>query len=435
MSSLRLGDVSLKIGSGATPRGGKDVYLQSGDIALIRSQNVYNDRFERPGLVYLTPEHAKQLDGVSVQAGDVLLNITGDSVARACQVPDDVLPARVNQHVAIIRPDPELVDPRFLRFFLVSPSMQQHMLGLAAAGATRHALTKGMIESFIIPKIPLAEQRAIGVALGALEDKIDRNRRTNKTLEAMAQTLFKDWFVDFGPVRAKLEGREPPGLSPEIAALFPAAMAEDGMPVGWGSTSLAEVTGYLNRGVSPKYVEHGGVLVLNQKCIRNNIVDPSKGRRHDNTLKGIGGRELLAGDILVNSTGVGTLGRVAQILHLSETTIVDSHVTVVRASSPVSANYLGLDLLGRQTQIEALGEGSTGQTELSRTKLGQLRVVLPSKDVLRNFDLITNPFRDQLSANLLESKSLASLRDLLLPRLMSGEIRIADVEQLIGDTE
>ncbi len=213
MSSLHLGDVSLKIGSGATPKGGKDVYLQSGDISLIRSQNIYNDRFERPGLVYLTPEHAKQLDGVAVQAGDVLLNITGDSVARACQVPDDVLPARVNQHVAIIRPDPKFVDSRFLRFFLVSPSMQQHMLGLAAAGATRHALTKGMIESFELPNISLTTQRAIGVALGALEDKIDRNRRTNKTLEAMAQTLFKDWFVDFGPVRAKMEGRSPPRTS------------------------------------------------------------------------------------------------------------------------------------------------------------------------------------------------------------------------------
>jgi type I restriction enzyme S subunit len=99
----RLGDVSLKIGSGATPRGGKDVYLERGDISLIRSQNVYNNKFDKNGLAFITKFHADTLSNVEVQQQDVLLNITGDSVARVCQVPEDVLPARVNQHVAIIR--------------------------------------------------------------------------------------------------------------------------------------------------------------------------------------------------------------------------------------------------------------------------------------------------------------------------------------------
>jgi type I restriction enzyme, S subunit len=147
----QLKDLCSKIGSGATPRGGKDVYQQTGHVALIRSQNVYNQKFERTGLAYLLPEHADQLQGVEVQRSDVLLNITGDSVARVCQVPNDVLPARVNQHVAIIRPRPDSVDPRFLRYYLASPQMQQHMLALASAGGTRNALTKGMIEEFILP--------------------------------------------------------------------------------------------------------------------------------------------------------------------------------------------------------------------------------------------------------------------------------------------
>ena len=159
MNSRSLGTLCVKIGSGATPRGGKDVYTESGEIALIRSQNVYNDRFSREGLAYLRPEHAEQLSNVEVHPGDVLLNITGDSVARVCQVPHDVLPARVNQHVAIIRPDPAQLDPRFLRFFLAGPQMQDQMLGLAAAGATRNALTKGMIEQFQLPAIPITEQQ------------------------------------------------------------------------------------------------------------------------------------------------------------------------------------------------------------------------------------------------------------------------------------
>jgi type I restriction enzyme S subunit len=170
---------------------------------------VYNEHFDRGGLVYLLPEHAEQLQNVEVQSGDILLNITGDSVARVCQVPDDVLPARVNQHVAIIRPDPDKVHPRFLRYFLASPQMQSHMLGMAAAGATRNALTKGMIEGFSLPHISRDDQGSIASVLGALEDKIDLNTQINDTLDDLSQAIFKDWFVDFGPIFAKMEGRKP----------------------------------------------------------------------------------------------------------------------------------------------------------------------------------------------------------------------------------
>ena len=98
----RLGDYCVKIGSGATPKGGKEVYLESGDYSLVRSQNVLNNQFSMDGLAYIAPEAAEKLNGVSVEAGDVLLNITGDSVARCCSAPGHILPARVNQHVAIV---------------------------------------------------------------------------------------------------------------------------------------------------------------------------------------------------------------------------------------------------------------------------------------------------------------------------------------------
>ncbi|WP_298188320.1 DUF559 domain-containing protein [Metallibacterium sp.] len=201
---INLDDVCSKIGSGATPRGGSDVYLESGPYALIRSQNVYNDGFHHDGLAYIDEKHAAELDGVEVLKGDVLLNITGDSVARACQVDPSVLPARVNQHVAIIRPDSDKLDPRFLRYFLVSPEMQVKLLSWAGSGGTRNALTKGMIESVgVLAPEDITEQRAIAHILGTLDDKIELNRRMSETLEAMARTLFKAWFVDFEPVRAK----------------------------------------------------------------------------------------------------------------------------------------------------------------------------------------------------------------------------------------
>ena len=186
-----LSRVCTKIGSGATPRGGKDVYLPRGPYALIRSQNVLNDGFRHDGLAYIGEQHAFELAGVEVLDRDVLLNITGDSVARACQVDPDVLPARVNQHVAIIRPDPEKLDPGFLRYFLVCPDTQTKLLSWAGSGGTRNALTKGMIEAFDVPAPKgVAEQRTIAHILGTLDDKIELNRRMNATLEAMARALF-----------------------------------------------------------------------------------------------------------------------------------------------------------------------------------------------------------------------------------------------------
>ena len=322
-------------------------------------------------------------------------------------------------------------DQDFVYYLARHPEFRAFAKGRMEGTSGRQRVSWQALASYEVAEIDKTTRRKIGDILASLDNLIAANRRVNATLEEMARTVFKDWFVDFGPVRAKMEGRQPPGLTPEISALFSDALDEDGKPVGWNFSQLTQVTSYLNRGLSPKYVESGGVLVLNQKCIRNNAVDPAKARRHDHVLKGIGGRELQVGDILVNSTGVGTLGRVAQILHLSETTIVDSHVTVVRASPPVSSNFLGLDLLGRQAQIEALGEGSTGQTELSRAKLGQLRIVLPPTEINRQFDLITMPLRSQFSVNLIENKTLSSLRDLLLPKLMSGEISVMDAERLI----
>ena len=206
----KLGRACIKIGSGATPRGGKEVYVPSGPYALIRSQNVLNDGFRHDGLAYIGEQHAFELAGVEVLEGDVLLNITGDSVARACQVDPHVLPARVNQHVAIIRPDPAKLDPGFLRYFLVCPETQAKLLSWAGSGGTRNALTKGMIEAFDVPAPEdIREQRAIARVLGTLDDKIELNRRMNATQEAMAGALFQSWFVDFDPVRPRWTAATP----------------------------------------------------------------------------------------------------------------------------------------------------------------------------------------------------------------------------------
>ena len=194
---FKLKDVCIKIGSGSTPRGGSSVYLDKGSTTLIRSQNIYNNSFEYNGLVFIDDNAAEKLRSVEVKENDVLLNITGDSVARCTIVPKEVLPARVNQHVCILRANDVYLDYFFLKSFLVNSKMQDIMLSLAKSGGTRAALTKGMIENLEITLPSIEEQKAISKILSDLDEKIETNNKINKKLEEMAQAIFKQWFVDF----------------------------------------------------------------------------------------------------------------------------------------------------------------------------------------------------------------------------------------------
>lgn len=181
MAVVKLADICQKIGSGATPRGGKEAYRAEG-IALVRSQNVLDFSFSSDGLAYINDEQADKLRNVELQSGDVLLNITGDSVARACLMDDAYLPGRVNQHVAIIRVDESKAVNSYLLYYL--QWRKSHLLQLASAGATRNALTKGMIEQLEIDLPSLDEQRKVVGILGSIQNKIKLNHEINDNLAA-----------------------------------------------------------------------------------------------------------------------------------------------------------------------------------------------------------------------------------------------------------
>lgn len=157
--------LTSKIGSGATPRGGREVYVDEG-VALVRSQNVYDAGFVWDGLARITDDAARQLANVELQAGDVLLNITGASILRTCVVPTEVLPARVNQHVAIVRAKPG-VSPHYLHLHLLQPETKAYLLGLNAGGS-REAVTKAHIESVPVPDPGTERMRAFHEAVAPL---------------------------------------------------------------------------------------------------------------------------------------------------------------------------------------------------------------------------------------------------------------------------
>ena len=151
-----MGQLTIKIGSGATPKGGKEAYQTDG-ISLIRSMNVHNGKFEYKELAHISDEQAARLENVAVEKNDVLLNITGASVARSCVVPTNVLPARVNQHVCIIRCKDSIM-PDFINSLLIDDNYQDLLWSIAGSGATREAITKQQVESLQIILPPISKQ-------------------------------------------------------------------------------------------------------------------------------------------------------------------------------------------------------------------------------------------------------------------------------------
>ena len=434
---LRLGDVCTKIGSGATPRGGQEVYLKDGPYALIRSQNVHNNRFNYDGLAFINQQQATALDNVEVFADDVLLNITGDSVARACQVASDVLPARVNQHVAIIRPDPNKLSPRFLRYFLVCPEIQTMLLSWAGAGGTRNALTKGMIESLDVQTpMDVGEQRAIAHILGTLDDKIELNRRMNETLEEMARALFKSWVVDFDPVRAKMEGRDT-GLPPDVADLFPDRLVDSELgeiPEGWEVKALGECID-VARGLSYK-----GTGLSSDGMPMHNLNSIYEGGGYkDDGIKYYNGdyhlrHVIQSGEVIVANTEQGhdrlLIGFAAIVPKcFGDNGLFSHHIYGVRPkdSFALTPDFI-CQLLNTKAMHNTVSGYATGTT-VNMLPVDALRIpsiVVPPLQVVTTFSTLAKVARIRQEKLMAESHTLTALRDALLPKLVSGELRVRE---------
>ncbi|WP_407306128.1 restriction endonuclease subunit S [Desulfosporosinus sp. SB140] len=190
----RLIDITTKIGSGATPRGGKESYKDEG-ICLIRSMNVHNGEFKYEQLAHLDGEQAKQLNNVIVNERDVLINITGASVARSCIVPSDVLPARVNQHVSIVRLKEEKATSEYINNMFTSSSFQIQLLSIGGAGgATREAITKQQLQELIIPLPPLPLQTQFADIVTKIEEQKALVKKAIDETQYLFDSLMSDYF-------------------------------------------------------------------------------------------------------------------------------------------------------------------------------------------------------------------------------------------------
>ena len=403
---VELGDVCSKIGSGSTPTGGANVYSESG-ISLIRSQNILDFKFSDIGLAYINEIQAKKLNIVTIEEGDVLLNITGDSVARSCIVPKDILPARVNQHVAIIRGLQNSVYNRYILYYL--QNNKTYLLSIAGTGGTRNALTKKMIENLNIKLPPFHEQKAIADTLSCLDDKIELNNRINKTLEEMAQAIFKSWFVDFEPFQ---EGEFE---NSELGRI----------PKGWRVGTISDL-GDIIGGSTPsktrdEYYTDKGIAWITPKDLSNNkdkFISKGEIDITDLGLKNSSTKIMPKGTVLFSSRA--PIGYMA--IAKNNFTTNQGFKSIVPKSN-IGTAYIYCFLKSNIDVIENRASGSTFM-EVSGSVMKQIPALIPSDSVLERFQNICSLYFNQQMLLENQNQTLTTIRDSLLPKLMSGEIRV-----------
>ena len=387
----KLADICIKIGSGATPRGGKEAYCSKG-ISLVRSQNVLDFKFSSNGLVFINNEQAEKLNNVQVLDGDVLLNITGDSVARACIIDSAFLPARVNQHVAIIRGNSDLVLNRYLLYFL--QWRKEYLLQLASAGATRNALTKGMIEQLEIDLPSLDEQKKIVALLSGIEDKIELNNKINENLERQAQAIFKSWFIDYEPWNGN-------------------------KPCKWIDAPLGSFV-EIKRGGSPRpiqdFLSDTGLRWLKISDVTSlagpYILEIKEHIKPEGLRKTV---HLNAGELVLSNSATPGIPKFLAV----DSCIHDGWLYF--SKSQLSKYWLYLFFKHIRQELISLGNGSVF-TNLKTDILKAFPVTKADDNTLSEFEKIVQPLFEAMLNTDRENARLSALRDSLLLKLMSGEI-------------
>ena len=402
---VRLGDVCSKIGSGATPKGGAKVYIDDG-TSLIRSQNVYNLEFSYGGLAHITENAAKKLNGVTVKKNDVLINITGDSVARTCIVPDNVLPARVNQHVAIVRPNSDVLNPSFLNYYLASPYMQSFMLGLAIGkGASRNAMTKDMIANFKVLCPPLDIQKLIVNKLSVYDNLIENNKKQIKLLEEAAQRLYKEWFVDL-----RFPGHKTTPIVDGLPEEWEKNCANHFFDITIGKTPPRAEKQWFTKSEGVPWssisdMGNSGIFVFNTtECLTEEAVSKHNVKKIPNGTV-ILSFKLTVGRVSITATEMCTNEAIAHFYVNDDTRYY---------------TYLYLKMF----PYDELGNTSSISKAINSKIVKSMPFIVPSTRVLNDFNKTVVPIFSQICCLQKQIRHLTEARDRLLPKLMNGEILV-----------
>jgi len=332
----------------------------------------------------------------------------------------------VNNHAHIIRGNGH-ADTRFLLYALLAADVTSYL-----SGSTMPKLTQGNLNRIKI-RVPSdkKEQEAVASVLGALDDKIELNKQMNETLEAAIRAIFKDWFVDFGPTRAKMNGCAP-YLPPNVFSLFPADLDDERKPTGWTTESVYDQAIWVN-GAAYKDMhfseEPDALPVVKIAELKNGITATT---RFTNTDLGYRYR-IRNGELLFSWSGNPDTSIDTFIWPAGEAWL-NQHIFAVRPNGKRSQVFLYAMLKYLKSEFAEIARNkqTTGLGHVTQQDLIRLKITSPSPKIQAAFDEIVGPLHARYTSNLFESQTLAAVRDLLLPRLMSGEVRVRDAEKIVG---
>ena len=372
-----------------------------------------------------------------LKPGQIVVTMTdlskqSDTLGHAARIPKDSNIWLHNQRVGLLvfnSGSPSV--PRFIEYLLRSREYRSWVVGSATGTTVKHT-SPGRIESYRTRVPPLPEQRAIASILGGLDDKIDLNRRMNETLEAMARALFKDWFLDFGPTRAKLEGREP-YLAPDLWAMFPDRLDDEGKPEGWEDVPFSSLVSIIGGGTPKTSVDaywSGSVpwfSVVDTPPTGSVFVTDTEKKITEAGLQGNSARLVPVGTTIISARGtVGNLAVAGQPMTFNQSCYG------LHGAEPVGDYFVYLASQQMVGRLQSMAHGSVFST-ITRQTFDSITFARTEGPLLRSFENSAAPLFARILSGVRESKTLAQTRDLLLPQLMSGEIRVREAERMVEE--
>jgi type I restriction enzyme S subunit len=369
--------------------GGPYPFIQTGDV---KHAGLYISEYQQ------TYSDAGLQQSRLWPAGTLCITIAANIADTAILGMDACFPDSVIGFIA----DEKKADTRFVKY-LFDATIQRHVKQFAQ-GAAQDNLSQEKLLSIEFPVPDVTEQKRIADVLSTYDDLIENNRRRIQLLEQAARLLYKEWFVHL-----RFPGHEHVNI-------------KYGVPEGWNKTTIGNVSSFISRGITPNYDDEAPGIVINQKCIRDQRVTMDVARRQS---KEVTPNKLVRyGDVLINSTGQGTLGRVAQFLEDIENCTVDSHIMIARPNEDMPVFLYGRQISSMEDYLASMGRGATNQTELSKDIVAELPYLQPPHILADQFESFAKDTADQVRNLTQQNTMLTKARDLLLPRMMSGEVAV-----------
>jgi type I restriction enzyme S subunit len=330
--------------------------------------------------------------------------------------------------LVIVRCGPQL-DNRFLAYYVNTVAC--HHVAAHLVGAVQQHFNVGSARTLRINLPPIAEQKAIAAVLGALDDMIELNRRMNATLEAMARALFQSWFVDFDPVRAKLDGRDPVGLDPATAALFPEHLEDSPLghiPKGWEMKTIGDIGDVICGKTPPTSIsDYYGedIPFITIPDMHGNVFGAATARK----LSHAGANSQANKTLPPGSLCVSCIATPGLVVITSEDSQTNQQINSVVPHQKEETYFWYWVMTGLGAEIASSGSGGSVLVNLSKGRFETLQVIKPPHALIRAYHNAVRPLFEAVLANTHQSRTLATLRDTLLPKLLSGELSVTKVEE------